>query len=153
MNLMQTLNLLKRYEFAQEYYDKVCKSLEIREMWEELAWFKLGVELCVRQNELLSIRYSQIDFPMVKNIKILKKRSPDDEAHYYDDKRISTGTHQTILKIRPYYSPNDAIFNHPAQYYSNCIKSIVGGLPFNNCFMRTIGTIFLWHNVSLMGDD
>ena len=72
MNLMQTLNLLKRYEFAQEYYDKVCKSLEIREMWEELAWFKLGVELCIRQNELPSIRYSQIDFPMVKNIKILK---------------------------------------------------------------------------------
>ena len=42
------MNKLDRtYEFAKMYYDWVCKCLVKDEKYEELAFFKLGVDLMV----------------------------------------------------------------------------------------------------------
>ena len=60
------------YEFSKMYYDWVCKCLKEDEKFEELAFFKLGVDLMVRQKELTSIKFSQIEFPYVKDIQVMK---------------------------------------------------------------------------------
>lgn len=62
----------REYEFASMYYDWVCECLEEDEKYEELAFFKLGVDLMVRQMELMNIKFYQIEFPYVKNIQIMK---------------------------------------------------------------------------------
>lgn len=62
----------REYEFACMYYDWVCECLEEDEKYEELAFFKLGVDLMVRQKELTSIKFSQIEFPYVKDIQVTK---------------------------------------------------------------------------------
>ena len=67
------MNKLDRtYEFAKMYYDWVCKCLVEDEKYEELAFFKLSVDLMVRQKELVNIKYSQIAFPYIKDIQIMK---------------------------------------------------------------------------------
>ena len=39
----------RTYEFSKMYYDWVCKRLTEDEKFEELLFFKLGVDLMVRQ--------------------------------------------------------------------------------------------------------
>ena len=69
----------RTYEFSKMYYDWVCKCLTEDEKFEELAFFKLGVDLVVRQKELIDIKFSQIDFPYVKDIEVKKiKKIPKD---------------------------------------------------------------------------
>ena len=43
----------RTYEFSKMYYDWVCKCLTEDEKFEELLFFKLGVDLMVRQKELI----------------------------------------------------------------------------------------------------
>ena len=69
------MNKLDRtYEFAKMYYDWVYKCLVEDEKYEELAFFKLGIDLMVRQKELIrQKRYEEIEKKKIQNKKHLTK--------------------------------------------------------------------------------
>lgn len=143
----------REYEFASMYYDWVCECLEEDEKYEELAFFKLGVDLMVRQMELMNIKFSQIEFPYVKNIQIMKiKKVPIEgedgeyryrmaEPSYYKPRPISKDTYELVNKLRS--EGKDKIFEKSAMEYSQSIKESIGDSRFNAHMMRSIGTQFL----------
>ena len=132
------MNKLDRtYEFAKMYYDWVCKCLVEDEKYEELAFFKLSVDLMVRQKELVNIKYSQISFPYVKDIQIMKIYPNMSTPMYYDPKEISRDTYDLLNKI--WSKDRDKIFDKPVQTYVKSIKESIGDTNFDGCYMRNLG--------------
>ena len=58
------------------YYDRTCKCLLEDNKIEELIFFKMGVELAVRQNELAAITFKQVDLDnlVITGIESFKER-------------------------------------------------------------------------------
>ena len=136
------LSNTKKIKFAKMYYQYVCDCLTEDKLWEELALFKLGADVYVRQNELLSITYSQIDFPMVRKVPILKIYKGQKRQYYYNDIRISEDTYRSIIDI--WYqdsSEDDRIFKRPMEYYIKRIQSSTGDNQFSHHMMRHIGAM------------
>lgn len=146
----------REYKFASMYYDWVCECLEEDEKYEELAFFKLGVDLMVRQKELTSIKFSQIEFPYVKDIQVMKivkvpvEPTEDNdreykyrfaEPSYYKPRPISKDTYDLVKKL--WSEGKEKIFEKSALEYSQSIKESVGDSRFNGHMMRSIGTQFL----------
>ena len=146
----------REYEFASMYYNWVCECLEEDEKYEELAFFKLGVDLMVRQKELTSIKFSQIEFPYVKNIQVMKiikvpvEPTEDDDREYkyrfaepsfYEPRPISKTTYDLVNKL--WVEGKEKIFEKTAMEYSQSIKESIGDSRFNAHMMRSIGTQFL----------
>lgn len=153
MNLKE---ISREYEFASMYYDWVCECLEEDEKYEELAFFKLGVDLMVRQKELTSIKFSQIEFPYVKDIQVMKivkipvEPTEDDDREYkyrfaepsfYKPRPISKATYDLVNKL--WVEGKEKIFEKSAMEYSQSIKESIGDSRFNAHMMRSIGTQFL----------
>ena len=127
----------RTYEFSKMYYDWVCKCLTEDEKFEELLFFKLGVDLMVRQKELMSIKYSQVEFPYVKNIQVLKINPDMPQPTYYQPREISRDTYDLLNKI--WSKDRDKIFDKPIQTYVKSIKESIGDTNFNGCYMRNLG--------------
>ena len=143
----------RTYEFSKMYYDWVCKCLTEDEKFEELAFFKLGVDLAVRQKELIDIKFSQIDFPYVKDIEVKKiKKIPKDptseddrdyeyviaEPSYYPPREISKDTYDCI---RLYCIGDNKLFRKSSQDYIESIIESIGDGMFNGHIIRKLGTI------------
>lgn len=134
----------RQCEFAKMYYKWVCDCLTKDEMWEELALFKLGVNTAVRQMELLTITYSQIEFPIIKKIPILKRYKNQTTQYYHNDIIISDDTFDTINRIwNNQLDPNEKIFKHNMNYYVKRIAESIGDSRFNGMVMRSIGVCLL----------
>ena len=135
------------------YYDWVCQCLTEDEKFEELAFFKLGVDLMVRQMELMSIKFSQIEFPYVKDIQIMKvKKVPVEdkngeyryrlvEPSYYEPRPITQSTYDLVNKL--WVEGKDKIFNKSSLEYASSIADSIGDGRFNAHMMRSIGIHFL----------
>lgn len=146
----------RAYKFASMYYDWVCKCLEEDEKYEELAFFKLGVDLMVRQKELASIKFSQIEFPYVKDIQVMKvikvpvEQTEDDdreykyrfaEPSYYEPRSISKSTYDAINRL--WTEDKEKIFEKSSVEYTRSIVESIGDDRFNAHMMRSIGIHFL----------
>ena len=99
----------REYEFAKMYFDWVCRCLEEDELYEELAYFRLGTELSIRQLELSNIKFSQVEYPYILNIKISKKNQLNTT---YDPMKISKETYKKH-KLNPISSIGES------QFYGN----------------------------------
>ena len=145
----------REYEFASMYYDWVCECLEEDEKYEELAFFKLGVDLMVRQKELTSIKFSQIEFPYVKDIQVMKvvkvpvEPTEDDDREYkyrlaepsfYEPRPISRTTYDLVNRL--WSEDKEKIFEKSALEYSQSIKESIGDSRFNGHMMRSFGLCF-----------
>lgn len=145
----------REYEFASMYYDWVCECLEEDEKYEELTFFKLGVDLMVRQKELTSIKFSQIDFPYVKDIRVTKvvkipvEPTEDDDREYkyrfaepsfYESRLISRDTYDSVNRL--WSEGKEKIFEKSAMEYSQSIKESIGDSRFNGHMMRGFGLCF-----------
>ena len=132
------INIERAYEFANMYYDWVCDCLTKDEKYEELVFFKLGVDLAVRQSELIDINFNQIEFPYVTNIEVKKLNMI--RPSYYEPKEISSDTY--VLLMDTLYDENkDKIFNKSLSDYIISIMESIGDENFNGHMMRKLGTI------------
>ena len=145
----------REYKFASMYYDWVCECLEEDEKYEELAFFKLGVDLMVRQKELTSIKFSQIEFPYVKDIQVMKivkvpvePTEEDDREHryrfaepsFYEPRAISRATYDLVNRL--WSEGKEKIFEKSAMEYLQSIKESIGDNRFNGHMMRGFGLCF-----------
>lgn len=130
----------RTYEFAKMYYNWACDCLTKDEKFEELAFFKLGVDLAVRQKELIEIKFSQIDFPYVNDIEV-KKMSPNIvHPSYYPPREISRDTYDLLNTL--WDDGNlGKIFNKSSQDYIASIIESIGDGTFNGHMFRKLGTI------------
>ena len=151
------------------YYDWVCECLEEDGKYEELAFFKLGVDLMVRQKELTSIKFSQIEFPYVKDIQVMKvvkiPAEPTEEGDreykyrfaepsFYEPRLISRDTYDSVNRL--WSKGKEKIFEKSALEYSQSIKESIGDSRFNGHMMRSIGIHFLaelCEQIESMEDD
>lgn len=127
------------YEFSKMYYNWVCECLTKDEKFEELAFFKLGVDLAVRQKELVDIKYSQIDFPYINDIEVKKITENMTVPSYYPPREISRDTYDLLNTI---WNDGDLgrIFNKSSQEYIESIRESIGDGNFNGHYMRGLGT-------------
>jgi hypothetical protein len=145
----------REYKFACMYYDWVCECLEEDKKYEELAFFKLGVDLMVRQKELTSIKFSQIEFPYVKDIQVIKvvkipvEPTEDDDREYkyrladpsfYEHRIISRDTYDSVNKL--WSEGKEKIFEKSAMEYSQSIKESIGDSRFDGHMIRGLGSYF-----------
>lgn len=145
----------REYKFACMYYDWVCECLEDDKKYEELAFFKLGVDLMVRQKELTSIKFSQIEFPYVKDIQVMKvvkvPVEPTEDADreykyrfaepsFYEPRLISRDTYDSVNRL--WSEGKEKIFEKSALEYSQSIKESIGDSRFNGHMMRGFGLCF-----------
>ena len=135
----------RTYEFSKMYYDWVCKCLTEDEKFEELLFFKLGVDLMVRQKELMSIKYSQVEFPYVKNIQVLKINPNMPQPTYYQPRKISRDTYDLLNVVCD--KDKDKIFDKSAQRYVESIIKSIGDGNFNALYLRKLGIIMKWNEL------
>lgn len=129
----------RAYEFAKMYYNWVCECLTKDEKFEELVFFKLGVDLAVRQKELIDIKFSQVEFTCVKDIEV-KKMSPNiTHPAYYPPRDITRATYNLLKKLQN-DSDSDKIFNKSSQDYIASIIESIGDGTFNGHMLRRLGT-------------
>ena len=122
------------------YYNWVCECLEEDGKYEELAFFKLGVDLMVRQKELTSIKFSQIEFPYVKDIQVMKVVKIPAEPSFYEPRLISRDTYDSVNRL--WSEGKEKIFEKSALEYSQSIKESIGDSRFNGHMMRGFGLCF-----------
>lgn len=122
-------------DFVKMYCNWAKKCLANDSKWEELAFFKLGLDLGVRQKELISIRWDQIDFPYVKGIKILKE-SPT--QRYYLPKEISIVTKMTLNELS---TDRELIFTKDATKMIDSIRESIGDNLFHGHMLRKFSII------------
>lgn len=143
----------RTYEFAKMYYDWVCNCLTKDGKDEELTFFMLGVDLAVRQKELINIEYSQINFPYVENIKVMKvskipkEPTKDDDrdykyvidnSSYYPPREIR---HETYDYIKCFCNKEGKLFTKSSQDYIASIVESIGDGTFNGHMFRRLGTL------------
>ncbi|GLB26541.1 hypothetical protein LXJ15735_27820 [Lacrimispora xylanolytica] len=119
---------------VRDFVNMYCRWVEDRltedEKWEELAFFELGIDLGVRQGELLSIKWNQIDYPYIKNIRILKPNSADD---YYPPKEISYSTMKILNMLQ---NNNEFVFTKDIVKMIESIRKSIGDNQFSGHMMR-----------------
>ena len=127
----------RSYEYNQNYYDWTIKCLEEDEKYEELAFFMLGVDLMIRQSELMNLTFDQFDFPFVNDIKIMKIPKDSLSDKKYDPKIISLSTANAVNKI--FVVGKTRLFDKSPLYYIDSIRKSNGDMNFNGHLMKGIG--------------
>lgn len=127
----------RSYEYNQNYYDWTIKCLEEDEKYEELAFFMLGVDLMIRQSELMNLTFDQFDFPFVNDIKIMKMPKDSLSDKKYDPKIISLNTVNAVNKI--FVVGKTRLFDKSPIYYIDSIRQSNGDKNFNGHLMKGIG--------------
>lgn len=125
------------YEYNQNYYDWTVKCLKEDEKYEELAFFMLGVDLMIRQSELMNLTFDQFEFPYVKDIKIMKIPKDSLSDKKYDPKIISLNTANAVNKI--FVVGKTKLFDKSPIYYIDSIRKSNGDKNFNGHLMKGIG--------------
>lgn len=119
---------------VRDFVNMYCRWVEDRltedEKWEELAFFELGIDLGVRQGELLSVKWSQIDYPYVKNIRILKPNTVED---CYPPKEISYSTMKILNMLQ---NNNEFVFTKDIVKMIESIRKSIGDNQFSGHMMR-----------------
>lgn len=150
---MEVIFLNRRYRFAKIYYNWILDCLAEDEKWEELAFFRMGVDLMVRQHELARIEWNQIEYPYVHNIEISKRINPldDNEKKYYEPRQISWQTYDSLNKIW-----NDRcdgkIFTENLMHYIGSI-SVSAGVDFRGTYLRSLGIALMSGLINNMEDE
>ncbi len=124
----------RNYEYNRNYYQWTIKCLEEDEKYEELAFFMLGVDLMIRQSELMALTFDQFEFPFVKDIKMMKQTLISKK---YNPKTINISTFETVNKL--YANGKTKLFDKSPSYYIESIKKSNGDMYFNGHMMRGIG--------------
>lgn len=137
----------RSFEYIKMQYEWITKCLIEDEKWEELAFFELGVDLGVRISELQSIKWEQIDFPIIKNINVSKTKDKDEER-YYEPLEISLNTFEAINRIYK-KRVDDFVFQYNPYHYIGSISESIG-TTFNGHSMRNMSIVFKSH---LMQDE
>lgn len=149
------MNIKRSYEFAHMYYDWIIQCLEKDEKWTELAFFRLGVDLGVRQHELASITWEQIEYPYVNNIQMTKKiktyQSDSTTPRYYEPKEISRQTYDTLNMIYRKGCNGKIFVENPLRYIVSISES--AGVEFRGHYMRSIKAKFLAGIDALMSEE
>ncbi len=131
-------NIDRKSQFIKMYYKWIIDCLTEDENYEVLAFFQLGCDICVRQKELLSIEWSQINFPYIHNIENSTNKYP----YFYSPLNVSNSTIDTINKLwTENTDTNTRIFKHNLQWYINAIRESSGDIDFNGHMMRRIGIV------------
>lgn len=138
----------RSFEYEKMQYEWITKCLIEDEKWEELAFFELGVDLGIRIHELQSIRWEQIDFPLIKDIKVSKTKYKDEER-YYEPLEISLNTFEAINRIYDKRA-DDYIFQYNPYHYIGSISESIG-TTFNGHSMRNMGIVFKAHSMQEIG--
>lgn len=139
---MEKTIVTRRYQFAKMYYDWVIDCLTEDKKWEELAFFRLGVDLMVRQHELTTIEWSQIDYPYVKNIEISKRVKNElqiQREKYYEPKEISIQTYTALNRIWNNECTSKIFNKDPIRYIGSIYESI--GAEFRGTYLRSLGVL------------
>ena len=123
-------------EELRTYYDRTCKCLLEDNKIEELIFFKMGVELKARQNELIAITFKQVD---LDNLVVTDMESFK-EGKIYLSKNISKEI-GNLIKNHLTGSEDEKLFKRPATYYKVRIRESNGDNNFLNHMMRHIGKI------------
>lgn len=127
----------RSFEYTKMQYEWIIKCLTEDDKWEELAFFELGVDLGIRIAELKNIKWEQIDFPLVKDVKISKSKSKEE---YYKPLEISLNAFEAINRI--YDKRVDGyIFQYNPYHYIRGISESIGTI-FNGNNMRSISLVF-----------
>lgn len=129
----------RSFEYAKMQYKWITKCLEEDEKWEELAFFELGVDLGIRIAELKNIKWEQIDFPYIRDIRISKKKDTDKEE-CYKPLEISLNTFEAINRIYD-KRVDDYIFQYNTYHYIGSISESIG-TAFNGHTMRNMSIVF-----------
>ncbi len=124
----------RSYEYNKNYYDWTVKCLKEDDKYEELAFFMLGVDLMIRQSELMALTFDQLEFPFVKNIKIMKATLNDKK---YEARIINVETYEVVRGLQD--TGKTKIFDKPSSYYIDSIQKSNGDRYFNGHIMRGIG--------------
>lgn len=127
----------RNYEYNWNYYQWTIKCLEEDEKYEELAFFMLGVDLMVRQSELIALTFDQFEFPYVKDIKIMKIPKDSLSDKKYDPKLISLSAANAVNKI--FVVGKKKLFDKSPIYYIDSIRKSNGDKTFNGHLMKGIG--------------
>lgn len=123
----------RSFEYAKMQYEWIIKCLVEDEKWEELAFFELGVDLGIRIGELKNIKWEQIDFPLVKDVKVSKGENKEE---YYEPLEISLNAFEAINRIYD-NRVDDYIFQYNPYHYIRSISESIG-TTFNVHSMRNI---------------
>lgn len=124
----------RSYEYNKNYYDWTVKCLKEDEKYEELAFFILGVDLMIRQSELMNLTFDQFEFPFVKDIKIMKASLSDQK---YEARIINVETYEVVKALQD--TGKEKLFDKPSGYYIDSIRKSNGAGCFNGHIMRGIG--------------
>lgn len=130
------------FEYAKMQYEWITKCLIEDEKWEELAFFELGIDLGVRISELRNIKWEQIDFPLIKGIKVSKTKDKDEEK-YYEPLEISLNTFEAMNRIYDKRVDSYVFQYNPYHYIGSISESI--GTTFNGHSMRNMNIVFKTH--------
>lgn len=132
----------RSFEYAKMQYEWITKCLIEDEKREELAFFMLGVDLGVRISELWNIKWEQIDFPLIKDIKVSKTQDKEEEK-YYEPLEISLNTFEAVNRIYD-KRVDDHIFQYNPYHYVGSISESIG-TTFNGHSMRNMNIVFKTH--------
>lgn len=117
----------------KDYFDKLISCLERDGLYEELAFVMLGVDLTLRENDLVALKWSQINFPFVSDVYISKLSSVCSPL------KISQNTMDALNNLQ--HSESELIFNKPSNQYVKNIQKSIGEPKFKGYFLRHIGLI------------
>ena len=129
----------REYEYSWKYFNWTIKCLIEDEKYEELAFFRLGIDLLIRQSELINLTFEQFDFPYVKDIRIMKPINGALPKTTYQPKTITINTYDAVNKISK--DGKARLFDKPAQYYVDSIRKSNGDMYFNGHMMRSLGLL------------
>jgi hypothetical protein len=107
--------------------------LENDGLYEELAFVRLGVDLALRGKDLLSIKWSQVNFPFVSDICISKL------SRVCSPMKISQDTMDALNNLQ--HGKSELIFNKPSVQYIKNIQKSIGDSEFKLYFLRHIGLV------------
>lgn len=115
----------RSYTYNKNYYDWTVKCLKEDDKYEELAFFMLGVDLMIRQSELMNLTFDQFEFPFVKDIKIMKATLSDKK---YEARIIGAETYEVVKALQD--ADKVKIFDKPSGYYIDSIQKSNGDRYF-----------------------
>lgn len=131
-----------RIEFCQYMSNRINEKLLAAEEYELLCFTKIGIKLCLRQSDILQLKWSQFDFKnkILKDVELIKfsnqaKRTII-ESYELDNDLIST------LKMW-LDKTNDETKVFPNLKRYECSKKIgelIGDYRFSGHDLRSIGT-------------
>ena len=128
----------RKIEFTQYYYDWIVKCLRVDNKLETLAFFMLGCDIGVRQKELASITWKQLDFPYINNVQVFKVRNNKTQDYYYPLK-FSSDTASAIHVGCT--NKCEKLFSKDAIWYVDQIRKSCGDDRFSGHDMRRIAAI------------